>query len=232
MDNARKTPGNAAREAVLLVTGFGPFENFVENPSGDVAELVDRREIAGVRVVGRRFPVHWREMWEAIHAVVREHRPSGLLCLGVASDPFFRLEVLAKNVALPRIDVRGEHPRLFDLGRIVPDAPPAYWTELPVDWLTERLRARRDELVARGTNGPVVGAERWPDAGAFLCNYVFFHAMHFLPEVPYRGFVHVPRYPTGDGSAAIPRHEVTAAGVFLVEELARWLGRKLSANAE
>jgi pyroglutamyl-peptidase len=220
-------PANPLESPVLLVTGFGPFENYPENPSGDVAAAADGSSVAGVRVVGRRIPVHWREAWEAVRAAVAEHRPRALLCLGVAPDSFIRLEVLAKNAARPCPDVGGQKPQLFALLRIVEGAPAAYWTTLPVDWLQGRLAQRHRRTTTGNEAGTFVSAEPWPDAGWYLCNYLFYHVMHFLGgQVPYRGFVHVPRYPAADAGAGAPRGEVLAAGVFLVEELARWLGEQ------
>ncbi len=213
--------------SVLLVTGFGPFGEYQENPSGDIAERVNRRTIAGVQVVGKRVPVSWGEAWTDIHSSVLEHRPAALLCLGVAPDPFVRLEVMARNIALPSPDHFGQQPQVFELWSLVPDAPAAYWTTLPLDWLGQRVQQRREQLLARGTAEPVVHARRWPDAGYYLCNHVFFHAMHFLQEtVPVRGFIHVPRYPSAEATEHIPRHEILAAGVFLVEELACWLAQQ------
>jgi pyroglutamyl-peptidase len=214
-----------AHPPVLLVTGFGPFENFAENPSGDIAELVHGRLIAGVRVVGQRLAVHWREAWPTIHAAVRAHQPRALLCLGVAPDPFIRLEIVAKNLALPAVDVAGQQPETAAWWRILTDAPPAYYTTLPLDWIHERFQQRRADLVAAGrAEASVVRAELWPDAGHYLCNHVFFQAMHHLGGVvPHRGFIHVPRYPPAAATEGGTRSEVLAAGVFLVEELARWL---------
>jgi pyroglutamyl-peptidase len=225
MTQPRTTP--ASRNPVLLVTGFGPFENYPENPSGDIAALVHGLQIASVRVVGQHLPVAWREAWPTIQTAVRAHQPLALLCLGVAPDPFIRLEILAKNLALPAGDVLGAKPEAGVWWRIVADAPPAYYTTLPLDWLRERLQHRRNQLVAAGVVGEaVVRAELWPDAGYYLCNHVFFQAMHHLgEEVPYRGFVHVPRYPIGEETEGA-RREVWASGVFLVEELACWLGER------
>ena len=212
---------------VLLVTGFGPFENYPENPSGDVAAAADGRSVAGVRVVGRRVPVRWGEAWAAVRAAVAEHAPRALLCLGVAPDPFIRLEVLAKNAARPAADVDGQHPPLFDLLRIVEGAPAAYWTTLPVGRLHGRLAQRHREMKAGNEAGAFVWAEPWPDAGWYLCNHLFYHVMHYLGgQVPCRGFVHVPRYPAAGAGPGVPRGEVLAAGVFLVEELARWLAEQ------
>jgi pyroglutamyl-peptidase len=198
----------------LLVTGFGPFENYPENPSGDIAETVHGRVVDGIALVGRRIVVSWREAWTAIRAAVEEVQPQALLCLGVAPDSFIRLEVLAKNASRPCLDVLDETPQLGPLLRIIEGAPAAYWTTLPVEWLRERLRQQQ----------PAIAAELWSDAGSYLCNHVFFHLMHFLEgRVPHRGFIHVPRYPRAEDKGWPSRAIVLDAGVFLVEELAHWL---------
>src|SRR5437868_13340266 len=88
MKQTRKsgTPSHAVARPVLLVTGFGAFENYAENPSGDIAAAVDRRRVAGVRVVGLRVPVRWHEAWETVRGAAGQYRPRALLCLGVAPD--------------------------------------------------------------------------------------------------------------------------------------------------
>jgi pyroglutamyl-peptidase len=211
------------KKPVLLVTGFGPFENFPENPSGDIAEHVDGRTIAGVRIIGRRIAVSWREGWEATRSHAEELRPQALLCLGVAPDPFIRLEVLAKNASCPSLDIYAEQPSLGPLLCLVKDAPPAYWTTLPVEELRIQMAERFRRMRSRDENQRFVHAELWPDAGWYLCNHVFYHVMHFLPLIPLRGFVHVPRYPLTEEERWPARKEICAAGVFLVEGLAKQL---------
>jgi pyroglutamyl-peptidase len=209
------------------VTGFGPFENVPENPSGDIAQQVDGKTTAGVRIVGRRIAVSWREGWEAIRGLAEEFRPQALLCLGVAPDPFIRLEVLAKNASRPGLDIHGVRPELGPLLRLVEDAPAAYWTTLPVDYLAVRMAERFQQLRSRDESQRFVHAELWPDAGWYLCNHVFYHVMHFLPAIGQRGFVHVPRYPQAEEKGWPAREEVQAAGVFLVEALAGQVDRAL-----
>ena len=69
---------------------------------------------------------------------------------------------------------------------------------------------------------PLIHGEPSTDAGSYLCNFLFYHVMHFLGDrVPFRGFIHVPPYGSG-----LLRDEVQAAGVFLVAELARWMVSK------
>ena len=222
-----RSEGRTLSRPVLLVVGFGAFEHYSENPAGDVAEAVHRRRLGGVRIVGRRIPVSWREAWDCIRGSVQEHRPEALLCLGVAPDPFIRLEVLAKNASRPCLDVHGERPETGALLRIVEDAPPAYWTTLPLERLHERLWQRGRRLKTQDEAGLFVVSDLWTDAGWYLCNHVFFQIMHYLGRsVPHRGFIHVPRYPLPGEEMHPSPEEVQAAGVFLVEELARWLSKE------
>ena len=210
---------------VLLVTGFGAFAHYADNPSGAIARAVDGASVDGTRVVGRVLEVCWHGAWPAVLAAVDELAPVGLLCLGVCPDPFFRLELMAKNWAAPLADARGALPPADGWMRIAPDGPAAYWTGLPVDVLAERMEGRRARLQARDPGTAYAAARPWPDAGAYLCNHVFFRAMHHLGgRVPHRGFVHVS--PGAEpGTGAPTRHEVLSAGGYLVGEFARWLAR-------
>ena len=182
-------------------------------------------------MVGRKTEVSWGRAWPAIAATVEEVTPDGLLCLGVCPEPFFRLELMAKNLAAPAADVLGERPTTDGRMRIVPDGPPAYWTALPVEWLGEQMEQRRVNLASREAETHYAHTHLWPDAGFYLCNQVFYLVMHYLGDrVPHRGFVHVPRLAEPDADRRIPtREEVLTAGVYLVGELARWLARA-SAN--
>jgi pyroglutamyl-peptidase len=216
------------KKPVLLVTGFGPFENVPENPSGDIAQQVDGRTVADVRIVGRLIAVSWREGWQAIRSHAEELRPQALLCLGVAPDPFIRLEVMAKNASRPGLDICREQPKLGPLLRIVEGAPAAYWTTLPVEELRIQMAERFQQVHSRDESQKIVHGELWPDAGWYLCNHVFYHVMHFLPAIPWRGFVHVPRYPLAEEKEWPAREEVRAAVVFLVEALAGWMDRNFA----
>src|SRR5207244_2332768 len=130
-----------------------------------------------------------------IRSHAEEHRPAALVCLGGAPDPFIRLEVLAKNASRPCLDVNGEQPVLGPMLRLVEGAPPAYWTALPVEERFAEMAGRFQRMSRLNDSGMCVYADLWPDAGWYLCNHVFYHVMHFLPHIPRRGFIHVPRYP-------------------------------------
>jgi pyroglutamyl-peptidase len=214
-------PTQSAAEPVLLVTGFDPFGDYARNPSGDVAARLDGQVIAGVRLVGRRLEVSWRRAWPALAKLAEQTQPACVLALGVAPHPFIRLEVLAKNACLPDEDIDGERPSLGSTLRILEGAPAGYWTTLPVDDLEHRLRSlgAPDPWACAEYDG--VPVTRWADAGSYLCNYVFFNAMHHLGErIPRVGLVHIPPYRTEATSHAVDDDTLVDAIVTLVREVA------------
>lgn len=216
---------------LILVTGFGPFEEHARNPSGELAEKLNGQMFAGVRIVGLRTEVCWREAWNSIYRAVRDYSPDCLLCLGLAPEPLIRLELLAKNVAFPCEDAKGQKPDLFPMFRIANDAPAALWTSLPVEWLRDQFRQRAKALSPLRAQGTILRATISSDAGYYLCNYVFFHAMHFLGDnTPYRGFVHIPPFPVDGQAEQISSHEITEAVEFLVQQLAMWVAEMTKAH--
>ena len=68
----------------VLVTGFGPFRDVVDNPSGRLAEAVDGSRRAGLEVIGRVLPVSFARGPAAAIALAREHGVDAVVGLGVA----------------------------------------------------------------------------------------------------------------------------------------------------
>lgn len=194
----------------LLVTGFAPFGPHARNPSELIARAVDGSSVDGVEVVGRTLPVVWDAAFPALLAAVTEVRPSALLMLGVAQRPTLCFEVVARNVQGPREDTAG---RLPDAGEVVPGGPARLTGRLP--W-------------SRLATGPLPAVYS-SDAGDYLCNHLLYRALHDLPTLGVRGFVHVPPLlaagentgePTPFGQ---PWPALEAAGRALVTSLAEAL---------
>ncbi len=164
----------------LFVTGFGPFADADDNPSGHLA-----------RASGHPFEVLEvaYAAFDAFLARMAEDPPDAMLLMGVdVRATKMRLETVAHNHIGPKADVRGE---IWGPGPIDPQAPAQLAATL---WHPNVLEAT---------------ARREPgfDAGGYLCNYSFFRAAQKLPACRV-GFIHVP--PFAALSQSIQLEEIAA----------------------
>ena len=161
----------------ILVTGFEPFGGETENASGIAVDML--RDLAppdGARIVTAILPVTWSGAGPALLRAVEEHRPDAVVAVGEAGGrAAVTPERWARNMG---------HGRIPDNDGAIRDAAPL--AEGP-----ERLESRVDPAaLARAIKDAGVPAEVSDDAGAFLCNAVFWTALH-RTDLP-AAFIHVP----------------------------------------
>jgi pyroglutamyl-peptidase len=185
----------------VLLTGFDPFGGDARNPSWDIARALHWRQVGGQRVVAAQLPTRFDTSAARLHALLAEHRPTLVVCLGLAAGrAALSLERIAINVQDARIaDNAGAQP--IDQP-VVPGGPAAYFTSLPI-------KAMQRAIGAAG-----VPAEVSQTAGTFVCNHIFYALMHALATRralarTRGGFIHVP-----------PLDEAGAAGLPLAEAVA------------
>lgn len=179
----------------VLVTGFDPFGGDSLNPSWQAARALHGRQIAAHRVVAAQLPTVFGQSLKVLGALVREHRPALVICLGLAAGrSAISIERVAINVNDARIpDNAGRQP--ID-ATIVSGGPAAYFSTLPI-------KAMRAAIEAKG-----IPAEVSQTAGTFVCNQVFYGLMHLLAtgrglKTTRGGFIHVPLLPE-QGNPSIP----------------------------
>jgi pyroglutamyl-peptidase len=150
----------------LLVTGFGPFGDFAENPSSVLAATS-----------GSPFEV-LEVSFRAVDAFLDQvsgDAPESLLCIGVAAKAEkIRFETVAHNKIGPTPDVCGE---VWGPGPINAAAPPMHAGTLWNPMLLQETSL----------------SEPSSDAGGYLCNYLYFQALSRLPQSRI-GFLHVPSF--------------------------------------
>lgn len=170
--------------STVLVTGFEPFGGSGLNPSAEVAQALQGRALgAGATVVGVVLPCAFRDALQALAESLRQHRPQLVLALGQAEGRTdLSIERVALNVDDARIpDNRGRQP--VD-EPVVPGAPAAYFSTLPIKALVAGLKAAGHAASISQT------------AGTFVCNHVFYGLQHALAGSGVRsGFMHVPLLP-------------------------------------
>lgn len=167
----------------ILLTGFEPFGGEAINPSWEVARALDGEVLGEGRVHSRCLPTTFAGAPVALRAALADLQPRVVVALGLASG---RTEISVERVAINLIDARiadnlGQRP----LDQPVrADAPPAYFSTLPVHAIRDGLRAA----------GHPAGLSL--SAGAFVCNQLFFELQHALAGQAARsGFIHVPALP-------------------------------------
>lgn len=169
----------------VLLLGFAPFAGECVNPSQRIVARLDGTRIAGSAVVGAVLPVAFAATVAGITDLLERHAPRLVLAIGQAGG---RAELSLERVAINLVDARiadetGAQP--IDVP-VIADAPPAYFSNLPLKAMRARLRAL----------GIPAGLSL--SAGSFVCNQAFFALAHRLATHhpgARGGFVHVPWLP-------------------------------------
>ena len=171
----------------ILVTGFEPFGGETENASGvAVQRLGEIPAPEGVNLATAILPVTWSGATPALLRAVETHQPDAIIAVGEAGGrAVVTPERWARNLG---------HGRIPDNDGVVRDAA-------PLAPGPERLESRLDPAtLSRAIQHAGVPAEVSEDAGAFLCNAVFWTALH-RTDLP-ATFIHVPAV-RSQGTASI-----------------------------
>jgi len=179
--------GKSSQTPKVLVTGFDPFGGAKVNPSWEAVHALHGTMVDGHQLVGAEIPTVFDRSLEVLRELIRIHQPRLIVCTGQAAGrSAISLERVAINVNDARIrDNAGRKP--IDTP-VIPGAPAAYFTKLPI-------KAMLTGLLEAGVN-----AEVSQTAGTFVCNHVFFGLMHELATNPgcrdvRGGLIHVPWLP-------------------------------------
>ncbi|NUT92711.1 MAG: pyroglutamyl-peptidase I [Saccharothrix sp.] len=166
----------------VVLTGFEPFGGDHTNPSWDAVQQVIP---TGYELVTAELPCSFEQSIPALRALVVEHRPDVVICVGQAGG---RSAITPERVAINLDDARIPDNAGFQPidEPVVPDGPAAYFTTLPVKACVAALREAGIPAAVSHT------------AGTFVCNHIFYGLMHLVAtEHPNTraGFVHVPYAP-------------------------------------
>lgn len=155
-----------------LITGFGPFGDFDENPSAELAGCFNRDHAL--------LEVSYNYVYEFWDALLKEGAYDTVICLGLAATaPKMRLELFARNKVGDRPDVRGE---TWSTDFIVEEAPPCLGsTIMPPDLIFAASHLLDGHYLELSTN-----------PGDYLCNFLYYLMLAGHPGQV--GFVHIPPF--------------------------------------
>jgi pyroglutamyl-peptidase len=190
----------------VLLTGFEPFGNASLNPSGEIV-----KQISGDNIVTAILPVAYTQSAERLLALIAEHTPDVVICLGQAEG---RTAITPEKVAINLDDARlaDNDGVLRNDVKIISDGPDAYFSTLPLKELVDAINAKG------------IPANISLSAGAFLCNHVFYVAQNkFVGTHVRSGFVHVPlmesQAPEFPGMPTMPLDRMVTAVRAMLEVL-------------
>ena len=170
----------------ILLTGFTPFDHETMNPSWEVVQRLDGKQIHGThQIVIAQLACEFGLAIRQLHQQLDRHQPSLVVCVGQAGG---RTEISVERVAINIDDARipdnsGAQP--ID-SAIVEGGPAAYFCSLPLKAIVKNLR---DQGIPANVS---------QSAGTYVCNHVFYGLMHYAnthSHIKRAGFVHIPYLP-------------------------------------
>ena len=195
----------------LLVTAFEPFGGDAMNASGEILRALPDA-LGALRLETLCLPVSFRAAPRAAIAAAERLRPDAIVCLGQAGG---RDRLTPERIAVNRMDAARPDNDGFQPvdAPVVPGGPKSYASALPVEAMTEAMRAAG------------VPADLSDSAGTYVCNclmYALLHRTHTRgPKIPC-GFLHLPyleeqRPP--EGTPSLPKETVLRGVLAALETL-------------
>jgi len=169
----------------ILISGFEPFDNSFVNPSQLLVEYIKKDKSEFINFDTCLLPVDTSAAPKKLIDAIDKVQPNFVISLGQA---YGRAVVSVEKIAINFLNFRipdNSNIKIEDQ-LIIPDAPAAYFSSLPV-------REIQGAVSAVG-----IPCEISYSAGTYLCNQVFFCIMHHITinhlDIK-AGFVHFPALP-------------------------------------
>lgn len=183
----------------ILVSGFKPFGPHESNPSEEIIKALPKM-IGDNTVDTVLLPVAYETAFQVLNQAVLKERYDSVMMLGLAAG--------RKNITIEHHAINLRHASLADeagvfkqFEKIRDQGPLLVESSLPYESLL-RLAKEEKRLITLST-----------DAGAYVCNDVFYLMRLYHPHVR-AGFVHVPDEET------LPIGELVLTIEWLIQNLA------------
>jgi pyroglutamyl-peptidase len=183
------------QQRTILVTGFEPFGGETVNASWEAAQKLEGWRHGEYVATAKLLPCAYDASVKTLISAIETLRPDALLMTGQAARRgVVSVERFARNLDDAKApDNDGVLRRGLRISRAAPD------------WLEAAAPIR---LIARAINEAGIQARMSRNAGAFVCNHLYFGALQYLSEkrsaIP-AVFVHLPVTPEQSPQGASER---------------------------
>lgn len=204
----------------ILLSGFEPFGDFKTNPSWDALKLAQDEGLLPADTHITRVPVNYDTTFNAYATAVEAIKPEAAISFGLhfrkGSDPVFGaaktgsdpLSVIYIETTARNFDgaTKPDNAGIQRAGSMIaPDGPATLSATFPANALLAALKDAGFQ------------AELSEDAGAYLCNHLFYRSLHaYTGRFPY-GFVHVP--PVDSMGGVLSQQELARAMAIMANTL-------------
>jgi pyroglutamyl-peptidase len=184
----------------LLLTGFEPFDGFIENPSAEVAKSLDGCKVGAFEVTGLVLPLDYKNALSILDKKLDARKSEVILCCGQANRESISIERIAVNVlSTKRPDNYGNSP---ETDIIDDNGPAAYFANIdPLPLVQALLNEGIPAFVSY-------------HAGAYGCNWLIYNVMQRIENGVIDAkatFIHLPPLP----SQAIQKDSMSLATMSL-----------------
>jgi pyroglutamyl-peptidase len=164
----------------ILVTGFEPFDDLDDNPTGSVLKLLPKT-FKSHTIKTMLLPVVYGEAFKTVQPVIDAFKPHIILSLGYAHNrTSLSIERVAINVWDSRIsDNKNNH---YQDRLIKENGPVAYFSTLKVRALVDGLNEDINTSISNS-------------AGTYVCNDLMYQMLYYIDQNNLAidaGFIHVP----------------------------------------
>lgn len=160
----------------ILVSAFEPFMNINTNSSYEIVKKINSQH----ELLKVYLPVHLTNSFKILQEKISEFNPDIIILCGQAASRN-KISIETKAINLIGKSISNTDGITTENSQIIPNANNAYYSSFPT---VEALSSLLYEDI------PV---ELSNDAGTYICNSLFYQAMHFYPNIE-SVFIHFPLY--------------------------------------
>jgi len=160
---------------VVLLTGYGLFRDYTSNSSQEVVERIAELGIEGINLETEIFPVQYAYVRQRTQELYEKLKPRLIVHCGMYSGAdAVVMEQMARNSGYEVADAKGDMPGPCCVEATT--ASPFLTTGLDLETIATTCKAPIPVYISR-------------DAGLYLCEYVYYCALHNCDKAL---FIHVP----------------------------------------